>query len=839
MQLLFTLVFDMFRILFAVTILLPNILAAQQVLIKGVIKDAHSDDAIAFASVQFVKTGRGKGADTAGAFLLYYNLTNGDTLRVTSVGYADKLIPLPTKKIAATDTIALVILMDRAKAKEGIQVKSKITKGILMWRRIVKHKPQNDRYNYQSMSYNLYNKMELDVVNLNKDKIKDIKLLKPFGFVLENIDSTSDIKPFLPLFLTETFSNYYLQNNPRKTKEIITASRTSGFDNESVSKLLGGMYQNINIYNNFIPVLNVDFVSPLSSNGDSYYKYRVVDTQMIANHRCFHLTFTPKKDGENTFVGDCWVADTTFAIQKIYLTLDKTANINYIEKLTMVQEYAPISDSTWFITKEKFIVTVAPVGKNKLTVIGRKTTNYTNILLNNPSTPTILKNNKTKEDIVINKDALKKDGLFWQNQRPELLSKNEQSIYNLVDTLNSLPIFKTYSKAINFITSGTRYIGNLEIGPWYNWISANQVEGTRLRFDLATNEGFNKKLRLHGYLAYGMLDKVWKYKLEALWLVNKDPRQWFYAGFTHDYDNGQRYYDEVSTDNVFTLAMRKPNVPVKFLYIKQTSLEYFKEFTSGLSIHTGVLQKVYEPIRNLPAKENFTTQKPQFQVLNNVETFVKFRYAFLERFVENHFFRTSLGSPYPITELRLSRGLQGILGSAYTYTKVNINVSDYIKTPPYGSFYYNVFAGKVFGNLPFMLLETHPGNEIFYYNKYAFNMMNRFEYISDEYAGINMEQNIGSGIFKYIPITRKLKLRQFFNAKLLWGSLSNNNTVINILPNSNFKTLNGKTYIELGTGIDNILKVLRLDFVWRVDPTPLTVNRLQRFAVFGSFKVGF
>ncbi|MCP2937362.1 hypothetical protein NK983_32185, partial [Salmonella enterica subsp. enterica serovar Typhimurium] len=83
----------------------------------------------------------------------------------------------------------------------------------------------------------------------------------------------------------------------------------------------------------------------------------------------------------------------------------------------------------------------------------------------------------------------------------------------------------------------------------------------------------------------------------------------------------------------------------------------------------------------------------------------------------------------------------------------------YSKIAPYGSIYYNIFGGKTYGTLPFVLLDVAPGNEIYYYNRYAFNLMNRFEYLHDRYAGINFEHNIGNGLFRFVSLTRKLKFR--------------------------------------------------------------------------------
>jgi hypothetical protein len=83
------------------------------------------------------------------------------------------------------------------------------------------------------------------------------------------------------------------------------------------------------------------------------------------------------------------------------------------------------------------------------------------------------------------------------------------------------------------------------------------------------------------------------------------------------------------------------------------------------------------------------------EAFNSFEMSVRLRFAYMEKFLESEFFRTSLGSDYPITELRISRGIPGVLGSGYAYTKLNISVSDYSKIAPFGSLYYNFYAGKV------------------------------------------------------------------------------------------------------------------------------------------------
>ena len=83
--------------------------------------------------------------------------------------------------------------------------------------------------------------------------------------------------------------------------------------------------------------------------------------------------------------------------------------------------------------------------------------------------------------------------------------------------------------------------------------------------------------------------------------------------------------------------------------------------------------------------------------------------------------------------------------------------------------------------------------------------MSRFEYLTDRYAGFNIEHNIGSGLFRYIKLTRKAKFRQFWEVKGVTGNLSDANVQLNFVGNAPFQSLNNKMYLEAGTGVDNIL----------------------------------
>lgn len=822
-----------FLFFFIVFVFLTTGITAQGISFTGLIQDAHTKEPVSYASIYFTRSGIGKTSDSAGNFSFNISKFSKDTLVVSYVGYE-------LYRLAINDSLnnqSIVIQLQRGAATNSVIVKSKFNKGLFLWKKIMSKKKQYNRYNLPNFGYEAYNKLEIDIKNFKPEKAKKNFLLKPFAFVFDNIDSTTEKEPFLPAYLLESVSDYAFQRNTKKFFENIKATNKKGIKNESITKLMGVMNQNVNVYGNYVNVMDKDFIGPFNDNADVYYNFFVPDTQVVGGKKIFHFVFSPKHTGQNTFEGDAWVTAQTFQIQKINLYLGKDANINYIDRISVFQEFIPLNDSVYFLNRDKFFADFKVLGKQSLTLIGRKTTSYRDIIINSDSITNLFKKQPVEEVLKTEPGSSAKTDSVWNTLRHDTLSANEKAIYTTVDKLLQMPKFQRLQNTLKFIGTGYKTLTNYEIGPWFNWISSNNWEGTRVRFDLGTTTGFNKHIYLHTYLAYGFGDKKFKGKAEAYWIVTRDPKRFrLHLSYSDDIDNGISQIGDVGQDNIFSLAIRKPNTTRKFIQLKDLRFEVFNELGKGFSTEWFISHRQYNPLKNLPFKTTFPVSSGQS--LTNFEVALKLRFAYLEQFVEGDYFRYSLGTKYPVAELMLAKGFPGILSSAYSYTKIAASVKDYMKISPYGSFSYKIYAGKINGTLPFTFLENHPGNDIYYYNSGSFNLMNRFEYLSDTYAGINIEHNVGSGLFRFIPITRKLKWRQFWNAKAVWGSLNAANTALNNSTGA-FKTLSGNTYLEVGTGIDNILKILRLDFVWRVLPRPLPVNKTSRFGIFGSFQFQF
>ena len=121
---------------------------------------------------------------------------------------------------------------------------------------------------------------------------------------------------------------------------------------------------------------------------------------------------------------------------------------------------------------------------------------------------------------------MNKEDDFWEANRLESLNADEKGIYKLLDTLKTVPKFKSYYNIVSILGSGYVEIDkwNLDLGDVYSIFGYNEAEGVRLRAGARTYFGQNDPWRLQGYLAYGFGDDKFKYGISGKWLVDKKSR---------------------------------------------------------------------------------------------------------------------------------------------------------------------------------------------------------------------------------------------------------------------------------------------------------------------------
>ena len=114
--------------------------------------------------------------------------------------------------------------------------------------------------------------------------------------------------------------------------------------------------------------------------------------------------------------------------------------------------------------------------------------------------------------------------------------------------------------------------------------------------------------------------------------------------------------------------------------------------------------------------------------------------------------------------------------------------------------------------------------------------MNYYEFVSDEYVVFQGTYHLEGFFLDKIPLLRKLKWREVATMKAVYGNMDKKNLDLLVNPNQ-FTTLSKKPYMEAGFGVENIFKVIRVDFLYRL--SYLDRENIPKFGIRGSLMLAF
>lgn len=807
----------LFRALLVVLVVVAGLsTSAQTTKVTGRITDAKTGETIPFASIAFVDSRIGTNSDMDGNYALetYYAT---DSIKVSSVGYVARSFPVKKDKAQVIDVVL------EPNSFELAEVVIKPTEenpafGIL--RRVIRNKPVNNREKLTAYEYDAYNKIEFDLNNITEE-FTEKKIFKPFAFIFENIDST-DAKPSLPIFMTETLSEVYYRQSPKKQREYIRGTKVSGIENESVSRFMGDMYQNVNIYDNFLVIFGKNFISPIADGGKGYYDYYLTDSAFVGKYWCYKLTFTPKRVQELAFTGEMWISDTTYAVHRIEAGIASGANLNFVQGFWVKQQYDQVEDEVWMLTKDELVVDLNVIRdtgeKNKNAVqgfYGRRNASYKDFVINRPREDTFYEG---VDDVVVEIDPLSLGADYWDRERHVPLSAKENAIYHMVDTMKTIPRFRTYVDVVSTLATGYWEKGKIELGPYFTTLSFNPVEGARFRVGGRTSNNFSTWVEFEGYTAYGLLDERFKFGLATRGFISKEPRLLYRAGYKHDVEQLGQSTNAFRNDNILgSLFRRNPNTKLTDVEEWKASLEreWFTGFTTEVMARYRTLQALgslrYERLKLEPLPEVSAVGS-----IRTAEVSLNTRFAYGEKYVSGEFDRIAVGMlKYPTLELHVAYGVPGLLNSDYEYTKIIARSYKRWQLGTAGWTRTTLEGGRIFGSLPYPLLTIHSGNETLYLDDLSFNTMNFFEFISDRYIQLFAEHHFEGLFFNRIPLLRRLKWREVATFKAVAGDLDQKHSDELLFLDGMYSLYNGP-FMEASAGVENILKVLRFDIIWRL-----------------------
>ena len=787
---------------------------AQTTRVSGKVTDANSGEPLPFTSVAFVDSRITTTTDFDGLFSFdtYYAT---DSLRVTAVGYRPLTLAVKRDQAQSIDFALQPALADLPE----VVVTYTENSAFAILRQVVRNKPVNNRVKLAAYEYESYNKVEFDLNNITED-FKQKKLFKDFNFIFDYVDTTTK-KPSLPIFMTETLSDVYYRQDPRTRREIIKGNRVSGVENESITQFMGDMYQNVNIYENFLTLFGKNFTSPIADGGKAHYDYLLVDSNWVGRNWCYLIRFKPKHKQSLCFSGEMWINDTSYAVRRIDAGIEPGTNLNFVQEFRVQQEYDEVAREVWMLTRDELLVDLNPlqdegeVNKNPIQgFYGRRTAMYKDFVVNVPRDPSFYDG---VSEVVVDIDPLSLGADFWDQNRHVQLSQRENDIYHMVDTMKTIPKFKTYLDIISTVVTGYYKVGPVEIGPYFNVYSFNPVEGSRFRIGARTSDAFSKRVEYEGFVAYGTKDTEFKYGFGGRGFITKEPRQLFGFNYSHDIEQLGQSTSAFRQDNILSSAFRRtPNN--KLTMVDEYRLTYEREWFQGFSTTLLLRYRTLFPRGTLKyerAGEPLESGVVEVNSIRTAEVAVNTRFAYREKFVNGTFRRVSLGTTYPAFELHSAFGVPSLFDSDYEYEKLVLRVSQRVPTGVLGNLRYSAEAGRIWGTLPYPLLIVHPGNETFYYDDGAYNTMNFFEFISDRFASVWLEQHFDGYFFNRIPLLRKLKWREVLGAKALLGDLDGKHSDELILLDL-MRKLGPEPFMEANAGVENIFKVLRVDGVWRL-----------------------
>ncbi len=779
--------------------------AYSQTKVYGKIIDVETKETLPFVNVVFDKNDMGVASDIDGNYSISTS-SHVDSIRAFFLGYDAKVVSVKPGTIQKIDfvlspsKISLATVVISASAEDP---------AVLLFKRIVDNKYHNNREKFTAYEYEAYTKLEFDITNIN-DRIQKQKALKSVNFIFDHMDTTVNGEIYLPTFFSETLSDFYYRKNIKAQKEVIKASRISGTENKSISQFTGEMYQYTNIYDNYISIFYKPFVSPISDNGLRFYKYTITDTALINNNWCYKLEFAPKRKQELTFSGNLWVEQNTYAVTEINMDVAEDANLNYIKSFNIYEEFQHI-DTNWVLTKDRLTIDFA-LTDNTIGCIGRKTSTYKNFILNKPRDDKFYINSN---NLIVQDSANHKSEAYWENARHEKLTTSENAVYAMIDTLQKVPAVKTWTKIASLLSNGYQVLGPIEIGPYYTFYSFNAIEGNRFRFGGRTSNKFSTRLALSAYGAYGLLDQKMKYGGGIFYFITKKPRTSVLLDYKFDVEQLGESPNAFRHDDILSSIARRAPLS-KLTSVEQYKAAFEREWLPGVSSRISFIHRNMFPIGEI--KYNYDKPDGILSSLDHITTseFNLFtRIAYGERFIDGEFERTSLGTKNPIFQISYSFGIKNLWNSDYQFHKVTLDINQWVNVGSIGWVKYIITAGKIFGTLPFPLLELHHGNETYAYDLFSYNLMNYYEFVSDEYVGLNLTHHFDGFFFNKVPFFRKLKWREIVSGNAVWGKVSQANQDVMIFP-STLHTFGNLPYAEAGVGIENIFKIIRVDALWRL-----------------------
>ncbi|GAB4124322.1 MAG: DUF5686 and carboxypeptidase-like regulatory domain-containing protein [Raineya sp.] len=800
-------------------------LQAQKITITGKLADAKTQEPLVGALVYLLSNKKiGTSTDAEGKFALSFEYVK-DTIVFEYIGYQTKKLPFGKQP----QQVFSLLLEEESSQIEAITVTPGENPAWAIMRKVVKNKSRNNKRSLQAYECDTYNRIE-GYVNEGEKGLSNLRVMKDMAKAARKIPALRDGKgkTLIPILVSESFSRFFYLGKPEKEREDVKATNLTGLGLESAEGfgqiLTGGKLNEYNFYRNQMNILDKYFTSPIADGWRLKYDYDLLDSVLVDKDTCYLLNIVPRNRQDLVFEGKMWITKQDYALKKIEVQMTQEANINFVRGIKIKQTLFRSPQGAWLPEKTDFEVEVSEFSEILPNIYVKTHTQHQNYLINEPKSKEFYNEPPPPPQNEV------KEPSYWQAYRAKDSTLLEQvDVYAVIDSLKTIPSVQRYTTALTILSTGYYEMKGLDLGHYARYYAWNDIEGHRLGLSFRTNYLLSRNFTLKGRLAYGTRDTKFKYGVELNQVLSR--KHFTQIGLRRSEDiealfilaQGNNLPDIfVASSRFLELSARRP------FFKKETAFFVESQFAPSWK------QKITFQHRSLFPEHIFAYKVEGSQDLaKDVHTSeVVLQTTFRKggnrvRLLDNSEIYIGGGTTPKIT-LTSTFGFQGVAGGMFNYQQFILDISKKnARAFGLGSANYFISAGYLFGQVPFPLLRVHLGNNTPFLIERAFSQMNGFEFVSDHYVSLNYSHYLEGFLFNRLPLLKRankfLDWRLVLSFNTLFGGLrdANRNLIAQTDNNGNpllsVQSLSfEKPYIEVGYGIDNILKFFRIDFFHRL-----------------------
>ncbi|WP_299759018.1 DUF5686 and carboxypeptidase regulatory-like domain-containing protein [uncultured Pontibacter sp.] len=678
------------------------------------------------------------------------------------------------------------------------------------------------------------------------------------------------------VYLSESVSELAFKK-PNKIHERMISSKVSGqkkgFSFNQASEM------SISFYDPLLKVVGLSergFVSPLANNALMFYRFEYLGTFQENGRTINKIKVIPRRKHDPVFAGNIYIVDGSWRIHSTDLKLTKDSGIEFVDWIRVRQVYAPVAEEVWMPVSQRFtfeaaglgfkgggyamgvysnykvqpaytrppkveevepepspepeIAAAKPARKPKYKVIAPEEAAQ-------PVQPVVSDALFSKEVLLVENDANKRDSAYWASVRPVPLTQEEVVDYQKKDSLEVVKNSRPYQDSLDavrnkpsfgsFLLGGYTYSNSYE-RKFYRFdpllsltggpsiLQYNTVEGVAadVRINYRKNFEDRRYYQIEPAVRYGFSNKKLNGKL--LLSYQYDPIK----NSTISVEGGRyvsqiNYLDPISpfVNTLYTLFAER-----NYLKLYQRDfgqISYRSELWNGFRLNTSVNYAHRMPLQNTAdftfrdrgkdEPSRFTSNVPDNAELPGA-SFTPHQALTVTaalsikpgmRYISRPDNKINLGSKYPTFTLSYRGGIKAF-GSDVKYNTAGLSISDDVSFGLLGRSKYSVLGATFWGKEGMRLMDYKHfnGNRTLVAGTYeGFQLLDYYRYsTNNRYLEAHYEHHFNGFIFNKIPLFRKLKWQEVVSLNYL-------------------NTQESRHYLELGLGIEHIFKVLRVDFV--------------------------